>query len=486
VKLPEFEKLDELFNPKSVALVGASPNPYSGGYAYAVHLLEDFKGRTFLVNPKVDEILGVKTYPSLMDIPERVDYVICSISAEKVLRLLDECSRKGVKLVHLFTARMAETGRSEGARLEKEIVKKARELGIRLLGPNCMGLYNPEVGLTYGYWFPKEGGSVGAIFQSGGASTDFVHYGTLRGLRFSKVVSYGNGADIDESELLYYFAHDRRTRVIAMYVEGVKNGKKFIDALQYATERKPVVVLKGGRGSAGARSVKSHTASLAGRMEVWRAVFKKCNAVEVETFDELIDQVVVFSFLPPIRGYRVLIAGGGGGKSVFSADQWEEEGFELPDLSPQARERLKEIAPGVWDWLRNPIDLSILQDTPLLPEELFRIVGENEEFDLFVFNLTEDDPLPLDLWEFWMGEQIKGVLRFKREGKPVVAVVSNGEVSMLEIKEWRWGLIAEMRKRMIDGAIPVFSSPRKAARAVKRAIEYWRRSQGNSVNLSCL
>ena len=184
-----------------MALVGASSDPSSGGYAYAAHLLQDFKGRFYFVNPRTKEVLGVRTYPSLLDVPGEVDYVICCLPAGRVLPLLEECRQKGVKLIHLFTARMAETGKEEGERLEREVVERAKRLGLRVLGPNCMGLYNPEVGLTYGYHFPLEPGPVGGIFQSGGLSTDFVHYGSLRGLRFSRVVSYGNGRDLDEAEL---------------------------------------------------------------------------------------------------------------------------------------------------------------------------------------------------------------------------------------------------------------------------------------------
>ena len=468
--------LHDLLNPRSVALVGASGNPLSGGYAYATHLVEDFRGELYLVNPNVDEILGKKTYPNLASLPGPVDYLISSIAADKVLPLLDDCAKKGVKIIHFFTARMSETGRSEGAELEREITRKARELGIRFLGPNCMGVYNPRVGLTYGYWFPPEPGGVGGLFQSGGASTDFVHYGALRGLRFSQVVSYGNGADIDESELLEHFASDPETRVIAAYLEGVKDGRRLAQALARAARKKPVVVLKGGKGEAGSRSVLSHTASLAGRREIWQAVFRQGNVSEVRTLGELLDQVLAFSFLPEFTGRRTAIAGGGGGKSALSADLWEENGFVLPDLPPGMREKLKETASGVWDWLKNPIDLSILQDSPVLPEQLFSMMNESGDFEVFAFNITEDDPIPGEMWRLWAGEQVSGVIRFRDESKrPVVAVVATGEVTSEQIREWRWEMIGEVRKQLIDAKIPVFSSPERAARAVFQVSEYYRR-----------
>ncbi|MDD5224585.1 MAG: CoA-binding protein [bacterium] len=470
--------LHDLFHPRSVALVGASSNPLSGGYAYAIHLVEDFRGELYLVNPNVEEILGKKAYPSLASIPGPVDYLVSSIAADRVLPLLDDCAEKGVKIIHFFTARMSETGRSEGAELEREITEKAKKLGIRFLGPNCMGLYNPRVGLTYGYWFPPDPGWVGGLFQSGGASTDFIHYGALRGLRFSRVVSYGNGADIDESELLEHFAADSETRVIAAYLEGARDGRRLAQALARAARTKPVVVLKGGKGEAGSRSVLSHTASLAGREEIWRAVFRQGGVSEVSSLGELVDQVLAFSFLPEFTGRRTAIVGGGGGKSALSADLWEKNGFVLPDLPPVMRARLKALASGVWDWLKNPVDVSILQDSPVFPEQLFTMMNESGEFDVFAFNLTEDDPIPGEMWKIWAGEQVAGVVRFREESrKPVVAVMAIGEVTSGQMQEWRWEMIGEVRKQLIDAKIPVFSSPEHAARAVFQVTEYYRRRQ---------
>lgn len=473
----KFYKLDKLFNPSSVAIIGASLNPTSAGYHYTRHLLDyGFPGKIFPVNPNLNEIFGLKVYPRLKDVPELgIDYVISCISAEKVLSLLEECHIKNVKLLHLFTARMRETGREDGIKLEEEILKKARSFGVRILGPNCMGLYNPKIGLSFNYEFPREEGFVGGIFQSGGASSEFVRYGALRGLRFTKVVSYGNALDIDESELLYYFAQDPKTKIIAFYVEGVKNGKKFIDALAYAAKRKPIVVLKGGRSKAGTLSTLSHTASIAGSMSIWRAIFKQYNVVEVQTLHELVDQVVAFSFLPPVTGKKVFIAGGGGGKSVLSADIWEEEGFELPDLPLQVREKLKKIAPIIWNWLKNPIDVSILQDSPISPFELLKIAGEACKADLYVANLTEDDPLPGEIWDLWAGEHVKDIIKLKRDGKPVIAVVGVGEVDEDELKRWKWKSIGKFRRKLVEEGIPVFPTPDRAAKALKRLVDYWKR-----------
>ena len=471
----EFHRFDSLFHPRSVAVVGASLNPFSGGYNFTRFLVDcQFKGKIYPVNPNLDEIFGLKAYPSLKDIPEpNIDYVICCIRAERVSVLLEDCHVKNVKLIHLFTARMKETGKEEKAKLEYEILEKAKRFGIRVLGPNCMGVYNPKIGLAFNHDLPKKHGFVGGFFQSGGGSGEFVRYAALRGVHFSKVISYGNALDIDESELLRYLAHDPETTIIAAYIEGVKDGRKFMDALSYATRRKPVVVLKAGRGNAGSRSAFSHTGSLAGSMEVWRAVLRQCGAVEVSNFQELVDQVVAFSFLPPVTGRRVFVAGGGGGKSVVSADVWEEEGFEVPDLSSKTREKLREEFPELWDWLRNPIDVSILQGE-ISPMTLLRIVSETEKFDILVANITEDDPIHGDLWKESLAKDfLDGVLSIKKERKPIISIIETGEVGLSEMESWKWKTISEIRKRIAQEGIPVFPSPDRAAKTSKKLVDYW-------------
>jgi acyl-CoA synthetase (NDP forming) len=179
--------------------------------------------------------------------------VVSCIPAEGVLSLLEDCGKKNVKLVHLFTARLKETGRDKETKLEREILEKARKLGIRILGPNCMGIYYPKLGLSFNHELPRESGPVGGFFQSGGGAGEFVRYAALRGVRFSKMISYGNASDVNETELLNYFTSDSETKVIAAYIEGVKHGRKFVEALAQATKKKPVIILKGGMSRTGAK-----------------------------------------------------------------------------------------------------------------------------------------------------------------------------------------------------------------------------------------
>ena len=474
--LDDFDKFDALFHPGSAAIVGASSNIMSGGYNFTRFLIDHgFKGRIYPVNPKLDEILGLKAYANLRDIPEsEVDYVISCVSAERVLKLLEDCKAKNVKLVHLFTGILSETGRKKETKLEREILRKAKSLGIRILGPNCMGVYYPKVGLSFNHDLPKEAGPVGGFFQSGGGAGEFVRYAALRGVRFSKVISYGNAVDICGSELLYYFADDPETKVIAAYIEGVKDGREFIDALSYAAVRKPVIILKAGRGEAGKKLVFSHTASMAGSMEIWRAISKQHGVTLVGNFQELIDQVVAFTFLPPITRRGVLIVGGGGGKSVISGDVWEEEGFHIPELSLKTRKELKKEVPEIWDWVRNPLDSSIFQKSLVPPLSLLKMVAAAQEFDVLVLGLTQDDFYPTDIWrETIVRDFLGGTMAIKDGSKPAVSVIETGEIDFSDMQNWRWSAIAETRKQVISQGIPVFHSPASAAKALRKFVDYW-------------
>ncbi len=474
--MPEGFSLGPIFSPSNVAIVGASLNPVSGGYQFTRFLIDHgFRGKLYLVNPRLSEVLGLKVYPRLTEIREsNLDYVISCIPAEGILSLLEDCGKKNVKLVHLFTARLKETGRDKETKLEYEILEKARKLGIRILGPNCMGIYYPKLGLAFNHELPRDSGPVGGFFQSGGGAGEFVRYAALRGVRFSKIISYGNASDIDETELLNYFTYDSETKLIAAYIEGVKDGRKFVQALAQATKNKPVIILKTGRGRAGAKLALSHTASLAGSIKVWQAVSKQYGAIIVGNFQELIDQVIAFTFLPPITGRKIIIAGGGGGKSMVSADVWEEEGFELPELSVELRGKLKKHIPGIWDWVRNPIDASLFQGTPLSDIDLLDWISNEEKFDISIANLTQDDPLPKDIWEKVRASNfLHNILAIKKRGKPVICIIETGEIGLAEMESWKWQVIAEMRRQIVNQGLAVFPSPERAARAIKRLVNYW-------------
>jgi len=452
--------LEEIFHPQSIAVVGASSNPNSRGYARTTPLLKyGYHGKLYLVNPKYSEIMGLKAYPSLKAISGPVDYVISCVPAPEVLDILKDCSRKGVKVIHLYTARLGETGRQEAVELEQEILKEARKQGIRLIGPNCMGIYYPRQGMAFSEALPMETGSVGLVSQSGQATEDLARLASLRGIPFSKAISYGNALDLNECDFLEYLSQDSETKIILMYVEGVKDGKKFLNSLRQAASSKPVIILKGGRGKSGTRAAASHTASLTGSMKMWEVVITQAGAVFAEDLDELIDLAVSFRFLPPIKGLRVGIVAGGGGASVLAADQCEEAGLDVIPLPPEIREELKDKGIPTWDWVGNPADMSIMLGIDFNPSEMLQMMTENENFD-FLINII-GQPYRRDFKLGWSNL------------KPSLVVIRERGLSIDDYDTWK--LIHEAKTKLIAANIPFYPTIRRAARAARKLIDYYQK-----------
>lgn len=470
--------LEEILHPQSVAVVGASANPMAFGYSYTSHLVDyGYRGKIYLVNPRYSEILGIKVYPSLREIPGTVDYVISCVRAAEVLNMMEDCSQKGVKAVHLYTARFSETGREDATELEQEILKKARKFSIRLIGPNCMGVYYPRVGLSFGYNLPREPGSVGMISQTGGGASGFVHAASMRGIRFSKAISYGNALDLNECDYLEYFAQDKETEIILMYIEGVRDGRRFLSSLRNAASVKPVIVLKGGRGKSGTRVVASHTASLAGSMKTWEAIVNQAGAISAADFDEMTDLAVSFYFLPPIRGPRVGVVGGGGGPSVLSADECEEAGLDVIPLPVEIREQLRSNGVPIWDWVGNPIDVSILGGSGLSDIDMLHLMAGNANFDLLIANVNEGVIVTLARPEgmtLRLKDVVKSYAGVREENpKPLLTVVEEKSLGVGDYDHWSSKLISEVRTELIEAGIPFYPSIKRAARAARKVLDYY-------------
>ena len=264
---------DSLLTPESVAIVGATNAGQKRGNSTIRFLKRaEFRGTIYPVNPKYQEVAGYRCYASLNEIPGSVDHVVCCLPAHDVPALAKECVAKGVKLLHIYTAGFSETRIPERIELEQQVVDIARRGGLRVLGPNCMGIYRPSAGLAFNTHSPKDAGGVSVISQSGGNASDLGRMAAVRGLRFNTVVSYGNAADINETELLQFLGRDPQTKVIGAFIEGVRDMDAFHQTLADVSRAKPVVILKGGTTDAGSRAVAAHTGaaglarSMAGRM----------------------------------------------------------------------------------------------------------------------------------------------------------------------------------------------------------------------------
>ncbi len=468
--------IDEVLNARSIAVVGATHTGEWGGGGFFTSLLTfGFEGRVYPINPKYAEIRGLKSYPTLRDVPEAIDYVISSVPAREVPKILEDAAQKGVNTVHLFTARLGETHRPEAVELEQRIMGLAKGFGIRLIGPNCMGVYCPSRGFSFHTDFPKQSGSVGLVCQSGMLAREIVLLSPLRGIYFSKVFSYGNAVDLNECDFLDYLAHDPDTKVILMYIEGVKDGGRFFNMLRQTTTVKPVVILKGGRGASGTRATASHTASLAGTFKTWETMVTQAGAVLADSLEELIDLATSFHFLPPIRGRRVGIAGGTGGSSVLAADQCEHAGLEVIPLPPEFSQELKNRGVSVWDWLSNPADLSIREDDRLSVGLILEMMAQNPNFDLLIAIMgipgwpARQSNVSFDVY-------LKQHYRLEAsQTKPFLAIVPDKSLGIHDVESREWKATCELRTALINLSIPFYPTIGRAAVAARKLTDYYQR-----------
>ncbi len=345
-----------LFAPESVAVIGASNSPGSWGERITRHLLAPGNRQIFAVNPMSSEVLGLTTYNSVTRIPAPVDLAVIVVRAELVKTALRECVQKNVKSVLIISGGFRETG-EEGAKLEKEIVDIARSGGIRFIGPNTMGHLDTSSQLNSVSFIEKmPSGPVSLIAQSGNMGTRIINNAIRYGIGFSRFVCCGNEADIFLEDYLEYFAQDPNTRVIMLYIEGLRDARRFLQVARQITHKKPIVALKSGRTKGSARASRSHVGALTGSDEVYSAAFKQTGVIRVEDDDELC--YVTFALLnqPLPRGKKVGILTMGGGLGVVAAESCESEGLELAELENTTLQRLDTLLPTRWSH-GNPVDL---------------------------------------------------------------------------------------------------------------------------------
>jgi acyl-CoA synthetase (NDP forming) len=367
-------------------------------------------------------------------------------------------------LAQIFTAGFSESGEA-GERLEVETAAIARRGGVRIIGPNCMGIYCPGTGLSFNTYFPGDSGAVGFLSQSGANINDVVEPGVHRGLHFSKVVSYGNACDLNECDFLEYLAGDPETEVIAMYIEGIRDGQRFVKALAEATRAKPVTILKGGRTQGGSRATLSHTSSLAGDDAVWNALCQQMGVIQAYNVEELIDILETFSFLQPPQGRNIALVGCGGGRGVLGTDDCERAGLRVPQLSPEIIRKLKNILPEAGASIHNPIDhppvMAGWGGDSLL--QTLRLVSGCENIDLLLAHVR----LRLGFTRESVAEGVDTVMKAHRElGKPVaMALSSSGSIEL-------YTLAHQLQEELQQAGVPVYPTVGRAAHAISKFIGY--------------
>jgi len=350
------DPIELMFNPETVAVVGASNDLTKWGAGIFSRVLSSPSiKRLYPVNKHQSVVQGVKAYPSLRDLPESVDFVAIVIPYPDVPQVVQDCVAIGVKTALIITAGLGETG-EEGARLEREIVNTARQAGIRLVGPNCMGHFNGINGFsTLRMTLQIEKGNIGVISQSGGFAMNILQSGREMGVGFSKFVSVGNEADLHFEDFLAYMAHDEDTKIITGYIEGLRKGREFFRLAKETTKKKPIVVVKVGRTEAGAKAAKSHTSAIAGADIIYDAAFKQAGVLRVDSVEALFDVTSALLRQPLPKGNRVGIITSGGGFGCVSSDACERLGLKIAPLSPETIEKLNKILPDRWPHA-NPVD----------------------------------------------------------------------------------------------------------------------------------
>jgi acyl-CoA synthetase (NDP forming) len=466
------QDLSRFFEPRSIAILGVSRGEVRfGGASFLSYIRQSrYAGRVYPIHPQAEEIQGVKAYGDLKALPEVPDLAIVSVPAAHVPGVLGQCADAGVRHVHILTAGFGETGTVSGRRLEESVAAIARERGLLVIGPNCMGAYCPRSGLTLWGAVPGEDGPVGVVGQSGAVLQRLTeHLGSL-GLGVGKAASIGNATVLDATDWLAFMAEDPGIRVLALYVEGAGNPRRFHHLAREVCRRKPVILLKGGESPAGAATASSHTGRMAGGHGLWDAACRQGGLVMVRDMDEWADAILAFSLLPAPAGPGVFLVGGGGGHSVIHADACVREGLEVPPLSRASMEALRRSVPRAGSIVGNPLDHWLTFADPAVMGQMLDLAGADSNVHMVMadrligrkaFHMPEmPDPTPGTI------EAVKGC----PERKPTVFTVdSDGGDPALAAQG------AAVRASFCRAGIPAFPSVPRAARALAHLWRYHRR-----------
>jgi len=472
------EQLDYLFNPRSAAVIGASSTPGKWGCEILNLLLTRGVRTVYPINVNRPEVLGVRAFRSLDETPGPVDFAVITVAAEAVPAAMEDCARKGVKTALVISGGFAETG-AEGAKLEQRVVDIARRGGTRFIGPNCAGHFNASADLfTAPYLQPVSDGPAAFVTQSGNLGLVVLAMGGEAGIGFGKYVSSGNEADLHFEDYLEYLGADEKTGLVMGYVEGLREGRRFLELAADVSKRKPVVILKVGRTDCGARACTSHTAALSGEDEICDAALRQAGVIRVEEVGDLIDVSLMLLGQPLPRGRRVAVLTVGGGLGVVAADSLRRHGLEVPPLSAATIERLNSVLSGRWS-RGNPVDtsgdISFACLLPLLEDEnvdavliagpVWAPVGLSAlistppwerdyagGFEQLLKGVEEESMKNLDTVMGWMG----------RHGKPVVfsAWATN------DVKE------GDLYRKLQQSRLLPYPTPERAAKALARLVDY--------------
>ncbi len=463
-----FRKIDQLFNPRAIAVIGESSKGIGGPGFLLAHMKQGFKGKLYAINPK-GQVRDYETYPSLLDVPGPVDHVIIAVPAKIVPDIIKDCVAKGVKSAAMFTSGFREWEGEAGAAREAEIVEIAKKGGLRLIGPNCMGFYCPNNGLSYRADMPRvKNGKISIASQSGGVAMTPVFMAADKGIGFAKSISYGNECDFGAVDSLLYLAEDPDTHVICTYLEGTKDGNALRNALRVAAKAKPVLVLKGGKTDSGTRAVLSHTGAMAGSNISWEAICRQTGALMVNTLEEMLDtaKLLLFSSVP--RGRKIALISVSGGLGVMYTDLFSMSGFEVPRFSDEIRRDLRQWIDVPGTSIRNPLDMASAFFVLDNHKPMFRRLDQEENIDIITVVMAIEYMGVAGSKAAGVSSYILNVLTkaFEDVKKPIIIVFPETIRAKVRL---------DLERKITEAGYPVFPSVERCSRALNNVMELNRR-----------
>ncbi|HLD15900.1 MAG TPA: CoA-binding protein [Candidatus Nanoarchaeia archaeon] len=450
--------MDKFFKAKSIAIIGASRNPNKVGHVILKNLLEShYHGKLYPVNPNTSQLINLKCYPSVLQIKNQVDLAVVSVPASLTLKAVEDCGKKGIKNIVIISAGFSEVGNHE---LDNKLLSLVKKYKINLIGPNVLGIYDAHSGVDT-LFLPRlrlnrpQPGTISFICQSGAVGSASLDLISREGYGFAKFISYGNALSIDESDLLEYLGNDKETKVICMYIEGIKDGKKFIKVASNVTKKKPVIVIKGGTTEAGSKAALSHTSALAGSFEIYKGAFKQSGIILAESLEDLFNYAKVLEKCIKPKGNRVQVITNGGGYGILCADNIEQNNLIPARLSESTVNALKKIFPPLV-LVSNPMDLIGDTDTKRY-ETAIEYCLQDANIDIILVVLLYQTPLITS-------DIVDMITEFNnRKEKPIVVISTGGEFT-------------EIHKRDMELAgVPCFTFPHQAVKSIKTLCDYYLR-----------
>ncbi len=449
--------LDNFFKARSVAVIGVSRDPNKVGHVIFRNFIDGgFEGSFYAVNPEAEEILNRKSYSSVLKIPGKVDMAIVAVPSEHVLAVVKDCAKKKIHDLIIITSGFKETGNYELDRKLEKLLEKHR---IRCIGPNCLGTFDAYTKLDslflprYRLKRPDEG-VISFVCQSGAVGSSILDLATEEGYGFSKFISYGNAMSVDESDLLEYLGNDKNTRVICLYIEAVRNGKKFLEVAKRVSRKKPIIALKGGTTEQGAKATLSHTGSLAGSADIYFGAFKQAGIIRAETLEDMFHYAEILSKCVKPKGNRIQIITNGGGYGILAADAAVKNDLQLSSFSMDSATELKKRLPPLIT-IVNPLDLLGDATTERYKIALDACIKDTAIDSIVLIALYQTPLITTDIVDV-----IVEAADLKK--KPIAVVSAGGEFTEV------------LKKSLDENNIPTYTFPEQAVKALSKLVEYYK------------